>query len=182
MMTESLWSVWLLFKSCPLERTCSCLLSSTRCLFSPLKKKKKKKIFPRCSVQGTSRITCRLIKCCQSQRAPRKQSCVCLCVTERRRLWLLPNSRTFRWGYKSRGTLSQVAASVLRRNLTLQWRLLWTAGFFVFCFFFPLWCCCRNLLLTLAVRWSVSLCDSRGAWKRPQRHAVNSYRCTVSWP
>lgn len=89
--------------------------------FQSTKEEEEKKInLPRCSVQGTSRITWCLIKCCQSQRAPRKQSCVCLCVTERRRLWLLPNSRTFRWGYKSRGTPSQVAASVLRRNLMLQ--------------------------------------------------------------
>lgn len=116
----------------------------------------KKKIFPAAPRRGPRALLRRLIKCCQSQRAPRKQSRVCLCVTERRRLWLPPNSRTFRWGYKSRGTPSQVAASALRRNLTLQWRLLWTAIFFFF-----LWRCCRNLLLTLAVKWSVSLCDSR---------------------
>lgn len=98
--------------------------------FQSTKEGKKKKIFPAATCRGPRALLRCLIKCCQSQRAPRKQSCVCLCVTERRRLWLLPNSRTFRWGYKSRGTLSQVAASVLRRNLTLQIQLLWTAILF----------------------------------------------------
>lgn len=109
MMTESLWSVWLLFKSCPLERTRSCLLSSTRCLFSPLKEGEKKKSSPLLRAGDLAHYLVSYKMLSEPRRANRA---VCASASQRRRrLWLLPNSRTFRWGYKSRGTVSQVAAS-----------------------------------------------------------------------